>query len=312
MERTKLGGSDLEVSRMGLGMWQAAGDLWGEDVRDEDCIAAMVRAHELGVNLVDTAEAYGNGHSEEVVGRALQKVDRDEVVVATKVGGSHLRYEHVLKACELSRERLGVNAIDLYQVHWPDPWQQVPLSETMHALERLQKEGQIHAIGVSNFAVRDLEEARAAISTTDIVSNQVQYSLLHREPEKEVLPYCRREGITVLAWSPLAKGALTGRYDVSHRPGDRLREDHVLFRTKNMESTAPLVAVLGEIAEAHDASLPQVALNWLLAQDGVIPIPGAKRPIHVEGNVGALRWTLSESERTRIRDAAEAVTIDPF
>lgn len=311
MDRTQLGRSDLEVSRMGLGMWQAGGDLWGEDVRDEDCIAAMVRAHELGVTLFDTAEAYGDGHSEEVVGRALQEIGRDGIVVATKVGGSHLRYEHVLEACARSRERLGVDVIDLYQVHWPDPWQQVPLGETMRALEQLHRDGRIRAVGVSNFAVRDLEEARSALSSVDIVSNQVQYSLLHREVEKEVLPYCREEGIAVLAWSPLAKGALTGSYGGDRRPQDRLRKDHLFFREKNLASVAPLLTLLGGIAEARGVSVPQVALNWLLAQ-GVVPIPGAKRPAHVESNVGAVGWSLSQAELERIRAAAEAVTLDRF
>ncbi len=166
MEQVELGGSGMRVSCLGVGMWQAGGQPWGDDVRDGDCIAAMRRAHELGVTLIDTAEVYGDGHSEEVVGQALKEIGRDEVVVATKVSGSHLRYDDVQQACEGSLKRLGLDVIDLYQIHWPDPWQQVPLEESMRALERLYKDGKIRAIGVSNFAVRDLEEARSALSTT--------------------------------------------------------------------------------------------------------------------------------------------------
>lgn len=312
MEQVELGRSGIRVSRVGLGMWQAGGNPWGEDVNDADSVAAMVRAHELGVNLIDTAEGYGSGHSEEVVGRAVQEIGRDEVVLATKVSGNHLRYEDVQRAAARSLRRLGVNAIDVYQVHWPDPWHQIPLGETMRGLEKLYKDGKIRAVAVSNFAVRDLEEARAALSSTDIASNQVQYSLLHREIEKEVLPYCQRENIAVLAWSPLAKGALTGKYDTHRKPQDPLRTGHVLFRDKNLASIGHLLRVMEEVGKAHDRTLPQVALNWHLSHDGVIPIPGAKRPAHVESNVGAVGWRPSDEEFARIEEASRAVRIDRF
>lgn len=313
MEQVELGKSGLRVSRIGTGMWQAGGkNPWGDDVNDEDSIAAMVRAHELGVNLFDTAEGYGAGHSEEVVGRAVREIGRDEVVIATKVSGNHLRYDDVQRACDRSLKRLGVDAIDLYQVHWPDPWQQVPLTETMHGLERLYADGKIRAIAVSNFAIRDLEEARTALSKTDIASNQVQYSLLQREIEKEVLPYCQKEDLSVLAWSPLAKGVLTGKYDRDHKPEDPLRTDHVLFRDKNLASAGELLRILKEVGEAHGRTVPQVALSWHLFHDGVIPIPGAKRPEHVESNVGAVGWDLSEREFERIDEASFAIKIDQF
>ncbi len=312
MERVDLGSTGITVSRLGLGMWQAGGQPWGDDIRDEDCVQAMVRAHELGVNLIDTAEVYGNGHSEAVVGQAVKEIGRDEMVIATKISGSHLRHDDVPRACERSLKRLDVDVIDLYQVHWPDPWQQIPLEESMRALERLYKEGKIRAIGVSNFAVRDLEEARSGLSTAEIVSNQVQYSMLHREVEKQVLPYCRREGIAVLAWSPLAKGVLTGKYDSTHRPQDPLRKDHFLFREKNLRSILGLLPVLEEVGEAHAKTIPQVALNWLLSKEGVIPIPGAKRPAHVESNVGAEGWRMTAEERAKVQAALEAVTIDHF
>ncbi|MCJ2531817.1 MAG: aldo/keto reductase [Candidatus Thermoplasmatota archaeon] len=313
MEQVELGKSGIRVSRVGVGMWQAGGkNPWGDDVNDEDSIAAMVRAHELGVNLFDTAEAYGEGHSEEVVGQAVQQIGRDEVVIATKVSGNHLRYDDVQRACDRSLKRLGVDTIDLYQVHWPDPWQQIPLTETMHGLEQLYEDEKIRAIAVSNFAVRDLEEARAALSDTDIASNQVQYNLLQREIEKEVLPYCQREDISVLAWSPLAKGLLTGKYERDHKPGDPLRTDHVLFRDKNLDSVRELLRVMEEVGGIHGRTVPQVALNWDLFHEGVIPIPGAKRPEHVESNVGAIGWDLTEKEFERIDEVSSAIKIDQF
>lgn len=312
MEQVELGRSGLKVSRIGLGMWQAGGPAWGEDVNDEDCMAAMAKAHELGVNLIDTAEAYGDGHSEEVVGRAVKEIGRDEVVIATKVSGSHLRYDDVLKACQRSLKRLGVDAIDLYQIHWPDPWQQTPLGETMRAMERLFKEGKIRAVAVSNFAVRDLEEARAALSTTDIASNQVQYNMIHREIEKEVLPYCQKEGISILAWGPLAEGALTGKYDRDNKPKDPIRTDHGFFTDGSLDSIGRLVKVLDGVGKAHERTAPQVALNWLLSKEGVVPIPGAKRPEHVESNVGAAGWSLTAEEASRVQTAIEKVTIERF
>ncbi|MCJ2520427.1 MAG: aldo/keto reductase [Candidatus Thermoplasmatota archaeon] len=312
MEQIELGGSGIKVSQVGLGMWQAGGPEWGEDVNDDDCVAAMVRAHELGVNLIDTAEVYGDGHSEEVVGRAIKEIGRDEVVIATKVSGGHLRYGDVQKACERSLKRLGVDVIDLYQIHWPDPWQQVPLEETMKAMEKLHKQGKIRAVAVSNFAVRDMVEAREALSDTDIVSNQVQYNMLHREIEKQVLPFCQKEGIAIIAWGPLAEGSLTGKYGEEHRPQDPLRKDHRFFTDKNMKTISGLLSVLEAVGKSHGKTTSQVALNWLLSKENVIPIPGAKRPSHMESNVGAAGWSLSPDEMSRVEAAVDAVRIDPF
>jgi myo-inositol catabolism protein IolS len=204
MEHTTIGKSGIRVSKVGLGLWQASDDWKAEDA---EVIKAVERAHELGVNFVDTAEAYGMGHSESVLGKALKQLGRENFVIATKVHGSHLRYDELQKAAAASAKRLGVKEIDLYQVHWPDPWEQIPLKYTMKALEKLYLEGKIRAIGVSNFAVRDLEEARSCLSRTDIVSNQVRYNLLQRDIDDEVVPYCRKNGISIIAYSPLAQGA---------------------------------------------------------------------------------------------------------
>src|SRR5207247_2160123 len=213
MEYVSLGRGGPDVSAVGLGMWQAGGKAWGSDGRDADWQRAMERAVELGINLVDTAEAYGDGHSEKVMSKAIKNVGRDHVFIATKVGGWHLRGDDVKKACAASLKRLGVREVDLYQVHWPDPWSQVPLRETMKALEALHRAGKIRNIGVSNFAVRDLKEARSHLSRVDIVSNQVRYNMLPRAIEAEALPYCKREGIGILAWRPIVQGMRPGHDD---------------------------------------------------------------------------------------------------
>src|SRR6266480_6205025 len=296
MDYVKLGRNGPRVSAVGTGTWQAGDDTWGPDVTDRDCVDAIVRAAELGMNLVDTAENYGRGHSEEVLSQAIRKAGRENVFVATKVSDHHLRPEDVAKACDGSLRRLGIRHIDLYQVHWTDPYDQVPLVKTMRAMERLERQGKVGLIGVSNFAVRDLEEARSALSRTDIVSDQVQYNLLHRNVEAQVLPYCRREKISVLAYSPLARGALTGKYRPSRRPRDAVRTRDVLFLSENLRRITPLLAGLQRIGKAHGKTSAQVALAWLRSQTGIIPIPGVKRPSQSEENAGAAGWDLPPRE----------------
>ncbi|MGB9734096.1 MAG: aldo/keto reductase [Conexivisphaera sp.] len=308
-ESIELGRSGIRVSRIGLGTWQAGGRQWGDDVDDRSIVDAIRRAHELGLNLLDTAEVYGDGHSEEVVGRALAEVGRENFVVATKVHGAHLRHDELLRAAEASMRRLGVKYIDLYQIHWPDPWEQIPLRETMRAMEELYVQGKIRAIGVSNFAVRDLEEARSFLSKTDVASNQVRYNMLQREVEEEVVPYCRRNGISIIAWSPLAQGALTGKYREGRVPRDRIRSGNEVFRPENMRRIEPLLRVLERIASRRGVEISQVALNWLLARDA-IPIPGAKNPRQVEVNAGAMGWRLDEREMREIEEVLVGIDID--
>jgi myo-inositol catabolism protein IolS len=305
----RLGDSELRISRTGIGIWQASGDWKGND---GEIIKAIERAHELGVNLVDTAEAYGDGHSEEVLGQALRKVGRENLVIATKVNGAHLRYDELQKACKASMARLGVTEIDLYQVHWPDPWEQIPLKHTMKALEKLYGEGKIRAIGVSNFAVRDLEEARSYLSKAEIVSNQLRYNLLQREIEEEVLPYCEKNGISVLAYSPLAQGALTGKYNSKSLPRGDVRETNKLFTRRNMAQIEKLIPVLSKIAAKHSVTTGQVALGWLTSNKVVVPIPGAKNPSQAEENVRGGELRLSGREQTEIRNGAALVKIDYF
>ena len=312
MEQVSLGRGGPTVSAVGLGMWQAGGKAWGADVRDADCRKAMERAVDLGISLVDTAEAYGDGHSEQVMSRAIKNVGRDRVFIATKVGGWHLRADDVKKACAGSLKRLGVQEIDLYQVHWPDPWSQVPLRETMKALEALHRAGRIRNIGVSNFAVRDLEEARSLLSRTDIRSNQVRYNMLQREVEAEVVPYCKREGIAVLAWSPIGKGILTGKYHDGKRPTDRVRSEEDLFKPVNLRAVSPLIRALRTIGRAHGKTAGQVALAWLRRHRNIIPIPGAKRPSQAEENADAAGWSLNAGELRTLGAVLRRIRIDTF
>ena len=290
---------DFRVSEIGLGCWQAANTEWATG-DDKKVMSAIGRSKELGVNLLDTAPLYGDGYSESVVGNAIKEYGRDNFIIATKVAAPHLRQEEVIKSCEASLKRLGIKQIDLYQYHWPDPWEQVPLKHTLKALEKLYTDGRIRAIGVSNFAVRDLEEGRSILSKTDIVSNQLRYNMLQREIEEEVVPYCKKGNIKILAWSPLAQGVLTGRYSPANRPTDSARVTNRLFSEVNMGEIQKLLTVLSAAAKRHQKTVAQIALNWLRRDPSVIPIPGASSQKQAEENAEAVGWKLSDEELREI------------
>jgi len=323
MNTKRLGNSDLLITPIGFGAWAIGGSGWefawgAQD--DKDSIATIREALDTGVNWIDTAAVYGLGHSEEVVARALEGV-RNRPYVFTKcsmVWNEHGEIGHSLKArsirreCEASLRRLRLDTIDLYQIHWTDPYDQVPLRQTMRAMERLQNDGKIGEIGVSNFAVRDMVEARASLSRTDIVSNQVQYNLLHRDIEAQVLPYCARERITVLAYSPLARGLLAGRYDPKRRPTDEVRTGAVLFRTKNLRAVAPLLQSMKDIARLRGRTPAQVALGWLRSHPGVIPIPGIKRPSQAEELSQTTSFSLTSRERQGLDRLSSDLRLDTF
>jgi len=298
-----------------MGAVQASGQIWGQPFTDEEIIDAVRESHNAGVNLIDTAELYGKGYSERLVGKALKEIGRDNFVVATKVNSQHLRYDELQKACTASLERLGIDQIDLYQVHWPDPWEQIPLKYTFKALERLYDEGKIRAIGVSNFAVRDLEEARSLLSHTDIASNQVRYNLVQYDVEEEVLPYCKKNGIVVIAYEPIAAGALSGKYSPESPPTDQNRiNEYKQFRSENLEQIARVIRVLSEVAKKNDKTIPQVAINWLINSPNalVVPIPGARNSTQAKDNAGAAGWKMSEEDMKTLTDAGHLVKLNYF
>jgi myo-inositol catabolism protein IolS len=305
----------MKVSEVGMGAVQASGQVWGQPFSDEEIINAVRESHNAGVNLIDTAESYGRGASEKLVGRALKEVGRDNFVVATKVNSQHLRYDELQKACAASLERLGVDQIDLYQVHWPDPWEQIPLKYTFKALEKLYDEGKIRAIGVSNFAVRDLEEARSILSHAEIVSNQIRYNLVQHEVEEEVLPYCKKNNILVIAWEPIAAGALSGKYSVDSPPADQNRvNEYKQFRAENLEQIAKVIIVLSDISKRNSKTIPQVALNWLINSPNavVVPIPGARNSTQARDNAGAAGWKMSEHDMKALTDVGHQVKLNYF
>ncbi|GGI70631.1 aldo/keto reductase [Vulcanisaeta souniana JCM 11219] len=310
MEYISLSRTGLRVSRIGLGAWQFGGDAWGPY---EYGIAKEViaKAFELGINFIDTAAVYGRGHSEEFVGKTIRELGiREHVVIATKVPGDWHRYDDVLKAARRSKERLGIDVIDLLQLHWPACWHNVPICETMRAMEKLVEDGVIRYIGVSNYPLQLLEAVRSCLKKNDIVSSQNRYNLIEREVEKELLPYLQREGITLIAWSPLAKGAVTGKYSPENRPRGDLRENEPVFYLDNLrEISTKLIPVVRELSIKYSKTPAQIALNWLVMHGNVVPIPGAKNAAQVAENAGAVDWRLSEEDFKRLDEASSSLTI---
>jgi len=273
MEYRVLGRTGEKIAAIGLGTWMIGGGTSPDYSRDRDAIEVLRYAIELGMTHIDTAEMYGGGHAEELVGEAIRVFKRDEVFIASKVWHTNLRYDDVLRACERSLKRLQTSHIDLYYIHWPSDV--IPLSETMRAMERLYRDGKIRYIGVSNFSIAQVEEARSYLSTADVVAIQAEYSLYNRKIEGDLMQYCLKNGMTLVAYSPLARGALIA--DLS----------------KPMERR---VQLLLELAEKYSKTPIQVALNWVIWRDQVIAIPKASRKEHVEENVGAAGWKLAKED----------------
>jgi len=299
----ELGTSGIHVSVIGLGGWAFGGGVWG-DADDNESIAAIHAALDLGINLIDTAEIYGSGRSEEVIGRALQG-HRDRAVLATKVSPQHLDPAGIRAALEGSLRRLRTDFVDLYQVHWPN--RKFPISETMETLAALQKEGKLRAIGVSNFSLPQLEEA---LRYAPVQSLQPPYSLVWRMVERDLLPFCRAHHIGVLAYSPMAQGLLTGKFTLNNRPpeGD-IRRKNRLFKNEDTYRAACQVAQkLEAYARRHGKTVAQVAVNWVISQPGITSaLVGARRPAQVHENAGSADWRLSDDELEEIRRLGDSV-----
>jgi diketogulonate reductase-like aldo/keto reductase len=260
LETHSLGRTGEKIPVIGMGTWEI-GD--AEDERRLLEIQAIRKGIELGMTMIDTAEMYGNGNAEKLIAQAVKGI-RDDVFIATKVSPQHLGYDAVLSACESSIRRLGVEHIDLYQVHWPS--YQVPVKETMKAMEELVSRGKIRYIGVSNFSVTQTQEAMEALPRSEIVSNQVRYNLTHRSIESELLPYCEKEKLTVMAYQPLDGGRV---------PNGKIPQG---------------------LLDKYGMTSAQIMLNWVTYRDSVVAIPKASKVEHMEENAAAGDTRMSEGD----------------
>ncbi len=261
MEYRRLGRTDEKVSTIGMGTWKMG--VYRNPSEKADEVRAIKTGFELGINLVDTAEVYADGRSEQVVAEAIKGI-RNDVFIATKVSAEHLRHDDVIEACERSLRRLGTSYIDLYQVHWPNP--RVPIRETMTAMEKLVTDGKVRYIGVSNFSVQQTTAARDALAKSEIVSNQVEYSMVTRWAEADVLPYCENENMTLIAYSPLARGNI---------PQSRIPK---------------------KLTEKYGLTPAQIMLSWVTRSNAVLAIPKSARIQHARENARSVSVRFTQSE----------------
>ena len=273
MERKEIGGTGTSIPEIGIGTWNLSGDIRAE-------IRSIRKGIRMGMDLIDTAEMYG---TEYLVGKAISGTD---AFIATKVSPHNLRYDDVINACNASLARLKAKHIDLYQVHWPN--RAIPISDTMRAMERLVKDGKIRYIGVSNFSAQQVEEAQDALSRERIVSNQVEYSMLVRDIESGLMQYCRKQKITIIAYSPLARGRI--------------------FK----EKYRGLADVLKVLADKYSKTVSQVVLNWVISKPNVVAIPKASSIEHMTENAGAAGWRMSSLDTRMLNQTLEIFSEKPL
>jgi aryl-alcohol dehydrogenase-like predicted oxidoreductase len=303
MKFVEVGGA--RMSAIGLGTWQFGSREWGygNEYAERDAIEIVHRALEMGITTFDTAEIYAFGRSERILGRALEG-RRDEAFLATKIFPAFPIGAVVLQRARGSIRRLGVSNVDLYQIHQPNPV--VPLSSTMAGFGQLLDEGVIKHAGVSNYALARWQAADAALGRA-VLSNQVRFNLVDRRAEKELLPWAQAHERVIIAYSPLAQGLLSGRYDAGHRPSGMVRTNSPAFLPENLALAEPLIEAVRKVAAGHGATPSQVALAWLIRRPHVVVIPGASSVAQVEANAAAADLELSDEE-----DAALCRASDDF
>jgi aryl-alcohol dehydrogenase-like predicted oxidoreductase len=301
-------GSDKAVSRIGLGTWQFGSREWGygDVYSSRDAERIVARAVDLGITLFDTAEAYGFGRSERILGAALAARGAiEESYIATKLSPVFPIAPVVHRRGRASAGRLGVSCIDLYQVHQPNPL--VRDGTTMSGMRVLQDAGIVDQVGVSNYSLNRWREAEEELGRP-VVSNQVHFSLAHPGPLEDLVPYAAASDRLVMAWSPLAQGLLSGRYDATHQPSGAVRRMNPLFLDENLQRASALLDALRDIAAAHGAAPAQVALAWLIQLPGVVAIPGASSVEQVERNAEAADLSLTAGEVADLTAQARAFT----
>jgi aryl-alcohol dehydrogenase-like predicted oxidoreductase len=325
MERRSLGRSDVQVTPIAFGAWAIGGWMWG-GAEEKEAIRALQVAYDEGITTIDTAPVYGFGKSEELVGQAMEGISRDRYQILTKFGMNWMSEEgefyfstvnnggkevkmykwaspkKIRQECEDSLRRLRTDYIDLYQIHWPD--NTTPIPETFEAVQRLISEGKVKAAGVCNYNVDQVEEALQIIP---LASNQVPYSMINREIEKNVMPQAVARGMSIIPYSPLQRGLLTGKIKPGHKFGEGdTREGNRFYTDENIRRANTLLEQLKPVAEKYGATLAQLVLHWTMRRPGVgCVLAGARNEQQVKDNAGALRFTLSEEDLDTVTALAD-------
>ncbi len=329
MELKKLGNSSVEVTPIAFGAWAIGGWMWG-GAEDQAAIRAIKASYDAGITTIDTAPVYGFGKSEELVGKAMQEIPRDKYQILTKYGLNWKTDEgefyfdstdndgipvkvykfsgrsKVIAECEESLKRLKTDYVDLLQIHWPDS--STPISETMEAVATLIEQGKVRAAGVCNYSAALVDEA---LKTIDLVSNQVPYSLIHRGSENDLVPQALEKGMSIIPYSPLQRGLLTGKIKPGHifNDGDT-RAGNRFYKPENVDAVNTMLQSIQPIAEAHNATLAQVIINWTARQPAMdCVLVGARDEMQVKDNVKALSFVLSDSELNAIRSVTEQLKL---
>ena len=304
MKYRKIGNTDLKISEISMGCWVSGGGYWGK-TDDNESIKTIQDAIDNGINMLDTAEIYNGGHSEEVVGEAIIG-RRDKVYLSSKVWKANLREKDVIKACEGSLQRMGTDVIDIYFVHYPSD-ESIPFEETYSALEKLKKDGKIRAIGLSNHNEIQLKNV-LKVGNVDLI--QPCYSLLWREIDEGLLEFCGDNNIGVVVYSPLAQGILTGKFDKNTKfSKNDGRSNAPLFQQGVFEQCLNVVGVLRPYAVKYEKTIAQVAINWVINRDAVTSaIVGARNEKQLIENINASGWKISESDLKKIDEKARKIT----
>ncbi|MBS7563769.1 aldo/keto reductase [Mucilaginibacter sp. Bleaf8] len=316
MEYRKLGDTDLQVSAITFGAWAAGGWMWGGN-DDQEAIGAMKAAYDQGITSIDTAPVYGQGKSEELVGQAIKDLPRDKVQILTKYGMrwdiakgtfgfksqdndgkdidvyKYAAKDSIIQECENSLKRLGTDYIDLYQIHWPD--ETTPIDETMEAILRLQEQGKIRQAGVSNYSVQQMQEAEKTIK---LASNQVPFSMVKRDIEQDLVPYCIENNKAILAYSPMERGLLTGKMKAGQQFGEGdHRASLKYFKDENIERTNAFLQKIKPLADEKNATLGQLVIRWTIERPGItIALVGARNAEQATQNAKAIDVKLSQEE----------------
>ncbi|MEO6893390.1 MAG: aldo/keto reductase [Ginsengibacter sp.] len=330
MKMRTLGKSEVKVTPIAFGAWAIGGWMWG-GADENDAIKAIHTSYDAGITTIDTAPVYGFGKSEEIVGKAMKNKSRDSYQLLTKFGmnwtseqgdfyfdtidndGKPIKVykwaskDRVIKECEDSLRRLQTDYIDLYQIHWPD--KTTPVQETFEAVQKLIEQGKIRAAGVCNYNTELVDDA---MQTIQLASNQVPYSLINRGIENDVIPQAIKKGMSIIPYSPLQRGLLTGKIKPGHKfeKGDS-RKGNPFFTDENIRRANELLKKLDPIAEKHKASLAQLVLNWTMNQPGIgCVLAGARNEKQVKDNVGALEFNLSNEDMELITEASDNFNLD--